>query len=58
MLCAAVGYAYGARLSQRMRAEHVICWALVIALPLTLPLATLTRQSLQEGCWQPRRISL
>ena len=39
MLCAAVGYGYGARLSQRMRAEHVICWALVISLPLTLPLA-------------------
>ena len=39
MGCAAVGYAWGARLAQRMRAEHVICWALVIALPLTLPLA-------------------
>jgi drug/metabolite transporter (DMT)-like permease len=39
MLCAAVGYGYGARLSQGMRAEHVICWALVLALPLTLPLA-------------------
>jgi hypothetical protein len=39
MGCAAVGYGYGAKLSQRMRAEHVICWALVIALPLTLPLA-------------------
>ena len=39
MLCAAVGYGYGARLSQQMRAEHVICWALVMMLPLTLPLA-------------------
>jgi len=39
MLCAAVGYAYGARLSQRLRADHVICWALVMALPLTVPLA-------------------
>jgi drug/metabolite transporter (DMT)-like permease len=39
MLCAAVGYGYGARLSQHMRAEHVICWALVISLPLSLPLA-------------------
>ena len=35
MVCAAVGYGYGARLSQHMHAEHVICWALVIALPLT-----------------------
>jgi drug/metabolite transporter (DMT)-like permease len=43
MACAAVGYAYGARLSQRMRAEHVICWALVIALPLTAPLAWQSR---------------
>jgi drug/metabolite transporter (DMT)-like permease len=42
MLCAAVGYGYGARLSQQMRAEHVICWALVMALPLTLPLALAT----------------
>ena len=41
MLCAAVGYAQGAKLSQRMRAEHVICWALLLALPVTLPLAAL-----------------
>ena len=39
VLCAAVGYGYGARLSQHMQPEHVICWALVMALPLTLPLA-------------------
>jgi drug/metabolite transporter (DMT)-like permease len=39
VLCAAVGYGYGARLSHHMKAEHVICWALVIALPLTLPLS-------------------
>ncbi len=41
--CAAIGYGYGAQLSRRMRAEHVICWALVIALPLTLPAAIATR---------------
>lgn len=53
MACAAVGYGYGARLSQRMRAEHVICWALVIALPLTLPLALLTRPAaaLPASAW-------
>ncbi len=39
MACAAVGYGFGGRLSQRMRADHVICWALVIALPINLPLA-------------------
>lgn len=53
MGCAAVGYGYGARLSQRMRAEHVICWALVIALPITLPFAWLARPQtmMQAGSW-------
>ncbi|TFY98821.1 DMT family transporter [Ramlibacter rhizophilus] len=37
--CAAVGYAWGARLSQHMRADHVICWALLLSLPLSAPLA-------------------
>jgi drug/metabolite transporter (DMT)-like permease len=39
MLCAAVGYGVGGQLSQRLRAEHVICWALVLSLPLNVPLA-------------------
>lgn len=43
MACAAVGYAWGARLSQRMKAEEVICWSLIVALPVTLPTALLTR---------------
>ena len=53
MLCAAVGYGFGARLSQRMRAEHVICWALVIALPLTLPIAAFNRPqaALPASAW-------
>ncbi len=53
MGCAAVGYGYGARLSQRMRAEHVICWALVIALPITLPATFITRpqSALQASAW-------
>jgi drug/metabolite transporter (DMT)-like permease len=53
MACAAVGYGWGARLSQHMRAEHVICWALVMALPLTAPAALLTRPqaSLQAAAW-------
>jgi drug/metabolite transporter (DMT)-like permease len=41
--CAAAGYAWGARLSQRMRPEHVICWALVLALPVALPAALASR---------------
>ncbi len=53
MACAAVGYGWGAKLSQRMRAEHVICWALVMALPLTLPAAlwTLPQASLPASAW-------
>lgn len=39
MASAAVGYAWGARLAARLPAEQVICWALLISLPLTLPLA-------------------
>ncbi len=34
---AAVGYVAGARMSVQMPAEQVICWVLVLALPLTLP---------------------
>jgi drug/metabolite transporter (DMT)-like permease len=34
---ASMGYVAGARLSTQMRAEHVICWVLVLSLPLTLP---------------------
>ncbi|MEO5672718.1 MAG: DMT family transporter [Ramlibacter sp.] len=53
MACAAIGYGWGARLSQRMRAEHVICWALVIALPLTAPTALWTRpqEAVQATAW-------
>jgi drug/metabolite transporter (DMT)-like permease len=53
MACAAVGYGWGARLSQRMSAEQVICWALVIALPITAPAAWLTRPQapLQAAAW-------
>lgn len=39
MGCAAVGYAWGARLSGRMPSDQVICWALVFTLPINLPLA-------------------
>ena len=53
MLCAAVGYGYGAQLAQRMRAEHVICWALLLSLPLTLPLAIATAPTtaLRPSAW-------
>ncbi len=37
VLSASIGYVAGARLSAQMRAEQVICWVLVMSLPLTLP---------------------
>jgi len=39
VLSAAIGYVAGARLSTEWSAEHVICWVLVISMPLTWPLA-------------------
>ncbi len=39
VLCGAIGYVAGARLSVEWSAEHVICWVLVISMPLTWPLA-------------------
>jgi drug/metabolite transporter (DMT)-like permease len=53
MACAAVGYGWGAQLSQRMRAEQVICWALVIVMPVTVPLALATRPThdLAPAAW-------
>lgn len=36
------GYAEGARLGRRLGGWQVICWALIIALPVTLPLLWLT----------------
>ena len=53
MLCAAVGYCFGGRLAHHMRAEHVICWALVISLPITLPLSVLSWpvQAIQPAAW-------
>ena len=40
---AAVGYAWGSRLSQSLGAEQVICWALLMSTPITLPLAWLSQ---------------
>lgn len=34
---ASIGYVAGAQVSSRLPAEHVICWVLVLSLPLTLP---------------------
>lgn len=37
VLAAAVGYAEGARLAPLLGADQVICWALVLSLPLAVP---------------------
>lgn len=55
MLAAAVGYSWGARLAAQMPAEQVICWALLLSLPLTLPLAWASRpehpQEIAASAW-------
>jgi drug/metabolite transporter (DMT)-like permease len=53
VLSAAIGYVAGARVSARLPAEQVICWVLVISLPLTLPvmLATWPAQPVRAGAW-------
>lgn len=38
VVAAAMGYAEGARLSQTMGGQQVICWALVLSLPVLLPI--------------------
>lgn len=49
MACAAIGYAWGARLSGCMRSEYVICWALILSLPVNLPLALWTAPATPVG---------
>ena len=41
MASAALGYIGGARLTPILGAEQVICWVLVLSLPITLPMAWL-----------------
>jgi len=53
VLLGAIGYVAGARVSARLPAEQVICWVLVISLPLTLPamLATWPTQPVRASAW-------
>ena len=50
---ASIGYVAGARLAAQMRAEHVICWVLVLSLPFTLPvmLATWPAAPVRASAW-------
>ena len=49
----AVGYVAGARVAAELPAEQVICWVLVISLPLTLPaaLATWPAAPVRASAW-------
>jgi drug/metabolite transporter (DMT)-like permease len=49
VLAAAVGYAEGALLARAMPGWQVICWALVLALPVTMPIAALTSSGLESA---------
>lgn len=53
VLSAALGYVSGARLTPSLGAERVICWVLVISLPLTLPAAfyTAPAHAVQASAW-------
>ena len=53
-----LGYAEGARLARSMGGWQVICWALVLSLPLMLPLCLLTLPgNFQQAAW-PALLSL
>ena len=49
----AMGYVAGAVLSQRMPAQQVICWVLVLCLPLTAPLTVLAwpEHAVRASAW-------
>ncbi len=53
MAWGALAYVAGAKLSGRLRADHVICWALVVSLPVTAPatLFTWPAQAIAPAAW-------
>jgi drug/metabolite transporter (DMT)-like permease len=53
VLSTSIGFVAGARLATEMSAEQVICWVLVLSLPLTLPtmLATWPAQPVRATAW-------
>jgi drug/metabolite transporter (DMT)-like permease len=53
VLAASMGYAAGGHLSRKLGGWQVICWALVVALPLTLPLTVYFAQGV-TGAEQPQ----
>lgn len=57
LLCG-LGYAEGARLSRRLGGWQVISWALVLSLPVMLPLALLQMPATWSGIGWPAWVSL
>jgi drug/metabolite transporter (DMT)-like permease len=53
VLSTSIGYVAGARVAADLPAEQVICWVLVISLPLTVPamLATWPAQPVRTSAW-------
>ena len=53
VLSAAFGYVSGGQLTAQLGAERVICWVLVISLPLTLPVMLLSwpQQAVGTSAW-------
>jgi drug/metabolite transporter (DMT)-like permease len=53
MAWGALAYVAGGKLSGRLRADHVICWALVVSLPVTAPatLFTWPANPITPGAW-------
>jgi len=53
ILVCGLGYAEGGRLSRTLGGWQVICWALVLSLPLMLPLAVFAAPSSMDGVGWP-----
>lgn len=53
VLATSIGYVTGARLALSLKPEQVICWLLVLSLPVTLPLAIASapRSPVQATAW-------
>lgn len=49
VLICAIGYAEGGQLARRLGGPHTICWALVLAAPVTVPVGLLTAPGALPG---------
>lgn len=58
ILACGLGYAEGGKLSRKLGGWQVICWALVLSLPVILPLAIYTQPESWVGIGQPAWFAL